>query len=237
MQARFTNMPVPAGSKHYINAPAQRARVQYPNGEVKAWSGFAMLTVQARPQKVLNVTWFTPGSDDPSIMFIEQEGDTDDAIIRRTGFQFQASGLEGREAQLWPEAARLLRDPELNPAGLPFTSGSFSDSFTAFDLNFGEDGSTPTMTPVEDTLPPTLDFPYKAEIAVKASFEINGRNVKPGRYRTKAMGFKIDTGEVTHIECRGSEDKFYISGMDITLLMHQGKIDLVSVIEERMPNY
>lgn len=236
------HVEAPAGSTVYVDAPNRRARIIYPDQRIKAWDGFKVL--DARPDRqTWMITWNIPGDDrSPRISFSPAGDYIDDEIVdivMQTGFEFYAEDIQGDENTRWPEFVRMVKDPLLNPAGFPLRSGVYVHAFVSFKLNFGEDGSVPTMEPVYETLPPTLDFPYQAEINIVRPFTHDGQQVPAGWFRTKVTGYRTDTGEVTDIECRSSDFqvKFNMGGAQLVRLIHEGRVELLNVVEDRMPNF
>lgn len=226
----------PAGSTVFVDERAQRARIIYPDGTVRAWDGFARMDVE--PGKAYSVDWLSTDDDDTSIMFIKMRDDCDDEVIRRTGYEFASKGIEGREAKLWPHYVRLVKDTFLNPHGFPLKSGVYVQSYVSFNINFGEGGARPSISVIEETKPPTLDFPYQTEIIVRQRLPIGDNVLDPGTYQTKVMGFNTVTGEAIHIVIkRYNARDIYISSAEIAELIHKGKLDILRVIQNEMPDF
>lgn len=239
MSGIYAHVEAPAGSTVYVDAASRKARIIYPDQRVRAWDGFKVLDV--RPDKQ---TWMMSWNllndlKSPRIIFNPMDEYNDDEIVQQTGFEFYAEDIEGSERTYWPEFVKMVKDPFLNPAGFPLRSGVYVHAFVSFNLNFGEDGSTPSMEPAPETLPPTLDFPYRTNIGVTTPFVFEGQKIGAGWYTTKVMGYRTDTGHVTDIVCKGVDHSasFRLDGDQMVQFIHEGKFQLGEVLEDRMPNF
>lgn len=239
VQGVHVNITVPAGANIFIDASNERARVLYPDGRVLVWHRNAYLRYSP-DENSWHMTWRELGNHaEPQVFFEPMTEDCDDEIVAASGYQFSAQDLEGKQDAYFPMLAALLRDPFFNPAGFPLKSGLYKDEFNSitFELNFGEDGSPASMKAVEDTLAATLDFPYRTEIEVHEDINLDGTVMPEGYYRTEVRSFNTVTGEVLKIQVRHIHQKFTVTGEQMLRLLHEGKAEILNVLQEEWPNF
>lgn len=228
------------GTRAFTDIASQKAVAVEPSGRVRSWNKNGRLRYDPE-ERSWDMEWLELGSqENPQVSFIPMDEDCDDEIVQATGYQFESSNLEGKHDVYFPLMVELLRDPLYNPAGFPLRSGIYKADMNrvTFELNFGEDGSAPSLKPVPETLPAPLDFPYRTEINVaRALRDANGEEIGPGYYRTRVTSFNTITGEVRSMEVRRQSTKFKLSGEDIVRHMHSGNIELLNVLQEHWPNF
>lgn len=234
------NITAKPGSNAYIDVEQQKARIQSPDGWVFSWFRNGKMRYNPR-ENSWDMTWLERGAEeDAQASFSPMSEDCDDEIVQASGYEFEASGLENKQATYFPLFVELLRDPFFNPAGFPLKSGLYKADMTSicFELNFGEDGSKPSLQPVKDTLPAPLDFPYMTEIGVLEDVILPDGEVMPhGYYRTQVTSFNTITGAVLNLKVRHEDRSFKVSGDDMVRFMQEGKVELLNVLKEHWPNF
>ncbi|NKX68283.1 hypothetical protein HEP89_29540 (plasmid) [Labrenzia sp. 5N] len=236
------NVRVPAGANVYVDVANQKARIQEPGGRVYSWYRNGKMRYNPN-EKSWDMKWLELGSgSDAQASFRPMYDGCDDEIVQASGYEFEADGLEGKQDTYFPQFVELLRDPFFNPAGFRLESGLYKSDMTGicFYLNFGEDGSKPRLEPIEETLPATLDFPYRAIISLNEDLSPSSSEdaIPSGGYHSRVTSFHIATGAVRTIEIRDKNHHSYkISGDDMVQYMHEGKIELISVLEENWRNF
>lgn len=228
------------GTRVFVDLAIQKAVAVAPDGKVTSWYRNGRMRYDP-DDRSWDMEWLELGSQsNPRVTFTPMDEDCDDEIVQESGYQLETNDLEGKQDSYFPLMVELLRDPLYNPAGFPLKSGTYKAEMAEIRirLNFGEDGSRPSLIPVEESLPAPLDFPYRTEIEVARGIAAaNGEIVPPGYYRTRVTSFNTRTGEARSIEVRHQSQKFKINGESIVRAIHDGDIKMLNVLQEHWPNF